>query len=353
MRGTEMAIQSPKISIMIPTYNQEAYIGQAIESALAQEYEPLEIIVSDDASTDRTPQIVARYERDHRLRYVRNKGNLGAAGNYRKCLYDDCTGSWVLNLDGDDFLSNPHYVSHAVREAQSDPSIVLVVGDRFEFDQRTHSLMEVRAGRSVPPVMDGTAVFLTYPSGGIRFHHLSALYRRDRALEVGFYRAKIASTDWESLLRLVLGGKIAYVQEVAGVWRGHGSNLSRGSPVEGRIRNLELAVGPGEFAVSHAFITRSQRVAWQRRMLRWLLTGSLRSYVASGNFAGARDYFKGVRAQFPRVAWTAIVSPAGVIAVIPFASRVVQKMLDAFPSTRRRHVPLRELGPARAWLSAR
>ena len=50
----------PKVTIMIPTFNQAAFIGEAIGSALAQTYSNLEIIVGDDASTDATPEILAR-----------------------------------------------------------------------------------------------------------------------------------------------------------------------------------------------------------------------------------------------------------------------------------------------------
>jgi len=52
------------VTIMIPTYNQAEYIGEAIASALAQTYPVLEVLVGDDASTDDTPQIIARFLHD-------------------------------------------------------------------------------------------------------------------------------------------------------------------------------------------------------------------------------------------------------------------------------------------------
>jgi len=73
----------PTISIGIPAYNSQNHIGFTIESLLAQSYGDFEIIVSDNASTDRTRDIVENYSRnDKRIRYVRQDRNIGANPNY-------------------------------------------------------------------------------------------------------------------------------------------------------------------------------------------------------------------------------------------------------------------------------
>ena len=71
-----MIEESIKVTIMIPTYNQAVFIREAVDSALAQTYSNLEVIVGDDASTDGTQEIVAKIN-DPRLKYVRNVCNLG------------------------------------------------------------------------------------------------------------------------------------------------------------------------------------------------------------------------------------------------------------------------------------
>ena len=60
------------VSIMIPTYNQEDYIGEAVESALRQDYSNLVVVVTDDCSTDKTGEIAIKYIPDHRFKYVKN-----------------------------------------------------------------------------------------------------------------------------------------------------------------------------------------------------------------------------------------------------------------------------------------
>lgn len=78
-----MRRKPPRISIGLPVYNGDAYLEQTIESLLNQEFQDFEIVIADNASTDRTPEICSRFIRqDDRIRYVRNERNLGAAANY-------------------------------------------------------------------------------------------------------------------------------------------------------------------------------------------------------------------------------------------------------------------------------
>lgn len=106
-----MIKEFPLVSIMIPTYNQEAYISDAIESALAQDYPNLEVVVTDDCSTDHTAEVVKQYLTDSRLKYHRNTKNLGRVGNYHNTLYNVASGEWVVNLDGDDYFTDNKFIS--------------------------------------------------------------------------------------------------------------------------------------------------------------------------------------------------------------------------------------------------
>jgi glycosyltransferase involved in cell wall biosynthesis len=97
------ALRNPGVSIGIPTYNRADVVGRAIESVLAQQYEPLELIVVDDGSTDATRSVLARYEADGRIRVVTHRENRGV-GAAKNSVLDAMSGEYGGILDSDDEL---------------------------------------------------------------------------------------------------------------------------------------------------------------------------------------------------------------------------------------------------------
>lgn len=92
----------PKVSVIMPAYNSEEFIEQAIRSALNQTYSNLEVIVIDDNSSDTTKDIVERLAvEDDRVKLIQNDHNLGAARSRNKGI-DLCSGEYVALLDSDD-----------------------------------------------------------------------------------------------------------------------------------------------------------------------------------------------------------------------------------------------------------
>src|SRR4051812_14299622 len=82
-RRADQTMKPPKLSIGLPVYNGENFLAQAVDSILAQDFRDFELIISDNASTDRTAEISRRYaESDPRVRYVRLETNQGASRNF-------------------------------------------------------------------------------------------------------------------------------------------------------------------------------------------------------------------------------------------------------------------------------
>ncbi|MBG0777358.1 MAG: glycosyltransferase family 2 protein [Desulfovibrionaceae bacterium] len=306
---------APRVTIMIPTYNQARYVGRAVESALAQDWENLEVVVGDDASTDATAEVLAPYLGDRRVRYFRNEKNLGRVANYRADLYDRATGDWAMNLDGDDWLTNPGYVSRAMSIVARNPGVALVFGDQAELDEDEDAVegdagsdeprgrfKESTCDKDLPEVMDGTELFLLLPERRISLYHLTCVYDRRKAMDLDFYRCDILSADWESLFRLLPGNRVGYVGEVAGVWRGHGINATANKDRAQRLANLRSLTGPAEHAVAGGFLTPEQGRAWLAGMLRRKGFEDAYGLLKRGDAEGFRAYMARVRELDPATA---------------------------------------------------
>ena len=110
-----MQTDKPLVSIIIPIYNRANYLEKAIESVLKQTYENIEIIVSDNASTDNTMEVMQKYKDNPKIKYFRNKKNIGMAPNWKKALYEYAKGEFAMILSDDDYLIDHNYIKEAVK----------------------------------------------------------------------------------------------------------------------------------------------------------------------------------------------------------------------------------------------
>lgn len=114
----------PRVSIGLPVYNGENFLAAAIDSVLNQTFADLELIVCDDASTDRTAQICQDYAaKDRRVRYLRNEKNRGAAPNYNN-LVRMARGDYFKWIAHDDVIT-PDYLAKTVDALDRRPDAVL------------------------------------------------------------------------------------------------------------------------------------------------------------------------------------------------------------------------------------
>lgn len=112
----------PSVSILMPVYNAEPYLSEAIQSMLNQTYADFELIILDDCSTDRSAEVVHTYT-DVRIVYHRNEVNCGLANNLNTGL-KLAKGKYIARMDGDD-ISLPHRLQTQVDFLESHPDIDL------------------------------------------------------------------------------------------------------------------------------------------------------------------------------------------------------------------------------------
>lgn len=126
-------IMTPLVSVLMPAYNAEKYIAEAIESILSQTFTDFELIISDDASTDATWNIIQKYkEKDKRIIINKNKENLYIAEN-RNLLVKLAKGKYIAWQDADD-ISLPNRIKNQYELMEKDSSLGIVGGYLQFFD---------------------------------------------------------------------------------------------------------------------------------------------------------------------------------------------------------------------------
>ncbi len=145
----ETGLTTGLVSVAIVTFNSARFIRQCLQFVFEQDYQPLEVIVIDNASTDGTAELLEAFE--NRVRVVRNLENAGFAGGQNQAI-GLCRGEWILALNPDVRLQ-PDFVSRLLAAGETEPSLGTVCG----------KLLSMSEDLRIPekPVIDSTGLFFT------------------------------------------------------------------------------------------------------------------------------------------------------------------------------------------------
>lgn len=199
----------PLVTIGIPTRNRASLLERALRSALAQEDVALEVIVSDNASDDSTPDLCTSVERtEPRLRYLRQPADIGAEANFRAVL-DGATTPFFMWLADDDWI-DPGYVAACIRVLERHPDHTVVCGrgryyrdGAYAFTERPVNL--VSASRRARLLGFFRTVTLNGPYYGV--------IRREAIPQPPARR--LVGGDWFLVAALAYAGKVRTLEEVA------------------------------------------------------------------------------------------------------------------------------------------
>ena len=212
----------PKVSVIIPTYNRANYVGEAIESVLAQTYQDYEIIVVDDGSTDNTREVVQKYSDRMKYLYQDNRGEPG--GRNTGILVSQ--GEYLVFLDSDDLLM-PTKLEEQVAFLDSNPEIGVVYSDTYLCDE-TGRLLGLQSDIVSHRLQSGNIFEELLRGGFIPIN--SAMVRRACLDDVGLFdEARPMSPDWELWLRVAQRYNFAYQNWPLAVYRIHSAMVSRDS----------------------------------------------------------------------------------------------------------------------------
>jgi glycosyltransferase involved in cell wall biosynthesis len=214
-----------KVSVCIPVYNGEKFLAQAIESVLAQTFTDYELIVLDNASTDRTPEIIRQYN-DPRITVIRHPTNIGAVNNFNAGI-KAAKGTWVKIVCADDMLFPDCLEKQAgAVSGESSRNVVIVSCARNIIDENGRTWLKRNYPGRAGLNSGREAVRKTICSGSNGIGEPSAvLLRRDALVKAGGFDAKFRfCVDVDLWAKMLRGGDLFAIPDVLCSFR-----VSRGS----------------------------------------------------------------------------------------------------------------------------
>lgn len=207
----------PRVSIGLPVFNGEKYIQDTLDSILSQTYTDFELIISDNASTDKTSQICRENaKKDGRIIYYRSEKNQGAAWNFNNAFR--LSSGFYFKWSSHDDLHDPDFLLKCVRELDNDPSIVLchpkiAVIDQYGTKTGTYNycaeLDSNNPEKRFSEILKKKPVFTIF---GVM---------RRKVLEKTPLLAGYIGSDWNLLAELSLTGRIVEIPEYLFFRRDH------------------------------------------------------------------------------------------------------------------------------------
>jgi glycosyltransferase involved in cell wall biosynthesis len=206
------------VSVVIPCYNQAHFLGEAIESVLAQSHPHFEIVVVDGGSSDNTSEVAARYPR---VRCVRQE-NQGLSGARNTGLRES-KGSYVEFLDADDRLL-PEALAADLECFEAHPECAFVYGDYNRIAGDGSFLDQPRRGVVYKDR------YLALLQGNHISMHATVMYRRSVFESVGDFDTSLGTCeDYDMYLRIARKFSVHHHENVVAEYRKHGTNATRNS----------------------------------------------------------------------------------------------------------------------------
>jgi glycosyltransferase involved in cell wall biosynthesis len=213
----------PLVSVLIPHYNYIQYVPFAIDSALAQTYPNVEVVVTDNQSTDGAVAILRdRYRDEPRVRIIENERNLGMTGNFNRAL-EHARGEYILWMSADDFML-PAHVERLQAVFEREPKIDVVYSGVYFADEagRIHSIRAL-PGQLPVDYVDVRDELVEQITTVCPLCLPAALFPRTLLDEAGpLADDEYLASDWEYAIRLaMLDKRFAHVADPSVVIRLH------------------------------------------------------------------------------------------------------------------------------------
>ena len=250
---------NPLVTIMVATYNQPDYIRQCVESCINQDYDNLEIVIGDDSTNDDNYEVLKPILDNKKVKYFRNKTNIGRVKNYKNLLFDHAAGEWTVMMDGDDYYSDHSYISKVISIIQRNPAVVMVGAGHKIFYERTNTEVDYKIIEQdkIFPGRDVLIKNLQIPQ------HTTEVYNRQLACKLNFYNHASNASDAEGLYRLFLNGDVAFLNCIPVVWRIHDENTTFTRNINQQLKELNWIESVYNYSLN--YLNKSEADKWRHK----------------------------------------------------------------------------------------
>lgn len=212
----------PKVSVSLITYNHEKYIAECLDSLLDQQVSfDFEIVVADDCSVDRTPEIIKTYALKHPgiVKPILRENNLGMVKNALATI-QACTGEYIAIMEGDDFWTNEHKLQTQADYLDNNPDCVLCFTNGYSFYEDVPGKKQFFfTEKNEPPEKLDLDFFI---KNNVTIPNNTKMFRS--VAQPGFFPEWIyRSINWDWVLHILQSpmGKFGYIDLVTLAYRRH------------------------------------------------------------------------------------------------------------------------------------
>lgn len=225
-----------KVSVIVLTYNHENFILPCLKAIAEQRFGDFEVVISDDCSTDKTPEIASKFAKENpKFRFIQTEKNLGPAGNFQFAL-KKCQGELLAICEGDDLWVSPDKLAHQT-QAFEKSEVSLVYADYSKIDGKGEVIRESVLAKQSEQFRLKDLIDKHGPSTNSMMFRKSALPEKYPPV---FF--EVANPDVFLIGYALLQGDSAFIDHVLSAHREHEGGIwtSRGKIEQGLIRYATL-----------------------------------------------------------------------------------------------------------------
>ena len=265
----------PLITVAIPTYNRVALVKSCVESVFAQTYPNIEVLISDNASTDDTLAVL-RSVKDKRLRVLTSSKNVGAVENFSKCIRE-ARGDYLVLLSDDNIWVTATFLERCAHMIRTEPSLPIVLAahdslviDEFNNDER-RIVPAIISKRLSTGIWDGIQVLTEFCHGRITAGSLSVVVRTDILRDNNHYSEEYRCVhDTATWMPALLEGRAGLINEGCATYLIHASSISASNAADDWVNDYKHAMEELSAAATRKFSDSAKQRQIKTLTLRYL-----------------------------------------------------------------------------------